>query len=255
MKDKILPLLDWSIDDKRSQQAWHGYLIWGRWNDELLPYLLPLYEMTFSRLNQHFTKELRDAFCRHLASVAIYSRIDPLKHGWLWRFLSTVNDEMRRGWASAIRIELDSLNEDAVKDLWDRWMNKYWAERITGVPVSLSQDEIEEMIYWATELGPVFPDAVDKICASNPPKLENTHVYHDFQRKDFATKHPAPLARLLVHLLPNAVEPFWQCRDVEELIRTLLQTTAPRGPLLQICNELARLGCTNASELGKTCQN
>ncbi|MBA7637251.1 hypothetical protein ES703_44889 [subsurface metagenome] len=255
VKDKILPLFDWSIDDKRSQQAWHGYLIWGRWNDELLQYFLPLYEMTFCRLDQHFTGELREAFCRHLASIAIYSRIDPLKHGWLWRFLSTVNDEVRRGWASAIRIELDSLNEDAAKDLWDRWMNKYWEERITGVPVPLSQDEIEEMVCWATELGPVFPDVVNKICTSNPPKLENTRVYHDFQKKDFATKHPAPLTRLLVHLLPNTAEPFWQCEEIEELVRTLLQTTAPRDQLLQVCNELARLGCANANELGELCQN
>lgn len=137
----------------------------------------------------------------------------------------------------------------------DRWMNKYWEERITGVPIPLSQDEIEEMVYWATELGPVFSDVVDKICASDPPKLENTHVYRDFQGKDFATKHPTPLTRLLVHLLPNAAEPFWQCKELEELVRTLIQTTAPRGQLLQVCNELARLGCTNASELGKICQN
>ena len=119
----------------------------------------------------------------------------------------------------------------------------------------LSQDEVEEMIYWATELGPVFPDVVDKICASDPPKLENTRVYHDFQEKDFATKHPAPLTMLLVHLLPNAAKPFWQCEDVEELVTTLLQTTAPRDQLLQVCNELARLACPNAGELGGLCQD
>ncbi len=28
----------------------------------------------------------------------------------------------------------------------------------------LSQDELEEMVYWTTELNPVFRDAVDQIC-------------------------------------------------------------------------------------------
>lgn len=255
VKDKILPLLDWSIDDKRSQQAWHGYLIWGRWNDELLLYLLPLYEMTFSRLEHQFTRELREQFCKHLASIAIYSRVDPLKHGWLWRFLRAVSDEMRQEWARAIRYTLDSLNETTIKDLWNGWMNRYWSERITGVPVKLSQDEVEEMVYWAAELSPVFPDAVENICASDPPRMENTHIYHDFLEKDFATKHPVPLTKLLSHLLPNAAEPFRQCGEVEDLVRRLLQTSAPRSQLLQICNELAGLGCPSANELGKFCQN
>ena len=99
-----------------------------------------------------------------MARVAIYSRIDPLPYDWLWRFLSTVNDEVHRGWASALCIELDSLNEDAAKDLRDRGMNRYWSERIARVPVPLSQDKLEEMVYWTTELNPVFRDAVDQIC-------------------------------------------------------------------------------------------
>jgi hypothetical protein len=253
-KDKILPLFDWSTDDKRSQQAWHGYLVWGRWSNELLPYLLPLYEMTFPRLEQEFTKALREAFCRHMADIAIYSGVDPLKHGWLWRFLKTVSSDVRQGWARAIRYALDSSNEAAIKDLWDRWMDTYWSDRLTGVPVRLSQGEIGEMVYWAVDLGPVFPDAVEKIRASDPPRMEHTHIYHDLLARDFAAKHPVPLTRMVSHLLSNAAEPFWQCADVEGLVRKLLQTSAPRGQLLQICNELATLGCPSANELGRLCQ-
>ena len=99
-----------------------------------------------------------------MARVAIYSSIDPLQYDWLWRFLSTVNGVVQRGWAAALCIELDSLNEDAAKDLRDRWMNRYRSERIAGVPVPLSQDDLEEMVYWTTELNPVFRDAVGQIC-------------------------------------------------------------------------------------------
>ena len=43
--------------------------------------------------------------------------------------------------------------------------------------------------------------------------------------------------------------------DAEKLVSTLLQTKAQHEQLLKICNELARLGCPNAGELGKLCQN
>ena len=42
-----LPLLDWSEDEKRAKQAWHGFLFGRRIDLDLVPDLLPLYIQTF----------------------------------------------------------------------------------------------------------------------------------------------------------------------------------------------------------------
>ena len=66
--------------------------------------------------------------------------------------------------------------------------------------------------------------------------------------------YPNALAKLLLHLLPNATQPFWHCGDVEDLVRSLLRTSASRRNLLRIYNELAQVGCPNATALGQFCK-
>ncbi len=249
----VLPLLDWSINENRAEQAWHGYLVWGRWNNAMLPKLLPLYKQTFTNFKNKLPIRLRESFCRHLAQIAIFSTEDPLKDGWLWDFLKTVDAADRKIWAAAVRYELDSVGDESAKGLWDRWMSKYWSNRITGVPVPLTPDELEEMVYWATELTTVFPEVVDRICASSAPRLKNTNLYHILKERQFDLKHPVALTKLLIHLLSNAAEPFWQCTDVENLVRALIKTPVERSELIRVCHQLARLGCDNAAELKKLC--
>lgn len=253
-QDNILPLLDWSVNEKRAQQAWHGYLVSGRWSQDLLPKMMPLYEKTFFRLKNGLSKELRYNFCGHLASIALFGTGSPLDDGWLWEFMKVVDEEDRISWASAMTRELALLKEDSAKELWNRWLNRYWSQRITGIPKPLSAKELEEMVYWSAELSPIFPEVVDKICKSKPPRLENTHLYHNLVAQKFAALHPTGLITLLLHLLPNAAQPFWQCSDVEELVRGLLDTPTPREGIKRICNELSRLGCPNAAQLAGSCE-
>ena len=40
-KEKVLPLFDWSLDDKRAVQAFHGFLTWGRQTGALCPTSCP----------------------------------------------------------------------------------------------------------------------------------------------------------------------------------------------------------------------
>ncbi len=247
-RKKILPLLDWSSDQRRTQQAWHGYLLGGRWHEELLPGLLPLYQQSFCKLSDELSS-MRDRFCEHLASIALYSPINPMKDGWLQKFLLRSDSESRKNWVSNVSQQLLPLREESVQYLWDRWMHDYWSERITGVPLALSEDEKEGMVLWSIPLEPVFPAVVDKICATSAPSLKQTYLYTELVEERFATKYPIPLTRLLLHLLPKADKSFLHCWYVEELVRSLVGSAASSGDLLLICEHLARLGCSNASEL------
>lgn len=147
-----------------------------------------------------------------------------------------------------------TVKEELVQDLWGRWMDNYWSQRITGIPLPLSQDEKDEMVLWTVPLEPVFPAAVKKICATSAPRLKQTHLYYELVEKKFAARHPMPLTHLLQHLLSNADEPFLHCREVEELVRSLVDSTAPPRELLVVCEDLARLGCPNAGELKELAQ-
>src|SRR5205823_7297061 len=69
-KRHIVPLLDLSTGATRAVQCWQGYLFWGRWVDDLLPILLPLYESFCPYLAEQ-SDEIRRQFCEHLAAIAV----------------------------------------------------------------------------------------------------------------------------------------------------------------------------------------
>ena len=194
---------------------------------------------------------MRDRFCKHLASIAVYSSSDPMKSGWLYKFLSGASPEDHKSWASSVGSQLLAVNRQSIPDLWCRWMDDYWSQRNTGVPVSLSEAEKAEMVLWVLPLEPILPAVVEKICATSAPDLQQTWLYYELVEKKFARKYPEPLTRLLQHLLSNAHEPFLHCREVEQLIRSLVDSTVPHPELRLLCNHLARLGCPSADELGR----
>ena len=128
-RENILPLLDWDTNLKQAQQAWHGFLSWGRWNEDLLSDLLPLYEKTFAHLSTDLgSSELRDHFSGHIASIAIYGSTNPVQDGWLGRFLKAVDSKERKNWAFHIRILLQDMQENIAQNLWERWLKEYWEQ-------------------------------------------------------------------------------------------------------------------------------
>jgi hypothetical protein len=247
----VLPLLDWSADSRRAEQAWHGFLLsWGRWSEALLPDLMPLYEGTFSHLPR-LPQTLRRQFTKHLASIAVYGPTNPLGQRWLERFLTAAEPEDRANWASDIGFILRELEEDAIRDLWDRWLSEYWSQRNQGIPLLPDPAEIEKMIDWSSDLVPVFPEAVERILESAlQPISHSRHLYRRLEQRGHASRHPTAAAVLLQHLLPHVAGPFSPCQHVASMFPTLVQSIrVPRPMLRRICDELARLGCQNAVEL------
>ena len=250
-RERILPLLDWSIHPRRAQRAWQGFLTWGQCNEALLLDLLPLYEETFPHIRSK-SAEFRKGFSKHLASIAVYSSSNSVAEAWLREFLKAVDAEDRKTWASIVGRHLTFLKEDAIRNVWDSWMSAYWDERITGVPVPLDEGELEEMVQWLAYLGPAFPAAVDKIRRSSPPSLEHPGLFYEALIENrYATRYPKALAKLLNHLLLEAHKPFWHCGEIEALFRDLAECSMEHDELEQICQELARLDCPNAENLSK----
>ena len=249
--ENLLPLLDWANNERQAEQAWHGYMGGGWWNENVLPVLMPLYEQTFRRLGDHFTRGLRTQFSKHLASIAIFGSPNPISAGWLARYLSAVDEQDRIDFASSVAIYLASMEEESVKALWERWLAEYWSRRITGIPLPLSQDESTQMVYWVVHLGPVLPQAVDRVCSSPAPRLQDSTLYKELVQREYTSRYPQSVTPLVLYVLEDAPQPFYHCRYVERLVRSLLATDASRKDLLGLCHRLAELGCQNAQELGK----
>ena len=249
-RQNVLPLLDWSAGAKRAEQAWHGFLTWGSWSEALLPDLMPLYEGMFPHAPE-LPQRLRRQFTKHLASIAVYGPGNPVEEGWLGRFLDAVEPEDRANWVSDVGFILRQLEEDAIQDLWNKWLGEYWSLRNQGIPLPPDPEELEKMIDWSPNLASVFPEAVERIGESPLSAISHSrHLYRRLEQSGYASRYPEAVATLLQHLLPYAPQPFSPCQRIADMFPALVQSNSvPRPMLSRICDELARSGCQNAVEL------
>ena len=246
----IVPLLDWEQDIQQARQAWDGWLSWGRLSEPLLRELIPLFRKSFPHLSSELQKE-RDRFVEWVVVISIFWMDDPLKNDWVTDFLQTVEDQDRVNFASQIGNRLISMEMGIKKGLWDRWLKRYWEGRNQGVPVPLSNGEIKEMVEWAGELEPVFPEVVEVVCEGRVPQFEHTSLFWRLEKKEsnISNRYPGDLARLLVHLTTGVQMPRYFCATLEKLTDQIITAAAPAPLLLQLCDNLAAIGCVNAGEL------
>ncbi|KYH32460.1 hypothetical protein MOMUL_10610 [Moorella mulderi DSM 14980] len=242
-RENVIPLLDWAADREHAEQAWHGYLWYGRLSEPPLPDLLPLYEQACCEL-QRGPDEIRRHLHEHLAAIAVYGIADPLQGGWLNKCLLALGELGRVGWAQAVWRELASMPEEGTALLWDKWMARYWVNRINGIPAPLTPEEMKVMLDWSVHLRAVFPQVVDMIVSSPAPKLERGSFYFRLVDEGLATKYPKDTARLMIHLLSEAPSPFPHCHEVQKIYQQLIQT----GGLaveerLQLREQFLRVGC------------
>jgi hypothetical protein len=247
--ENVVPLLDWSANPRRALQSWHGYLASGGWDETSLAHLLPMYEKVFSVLKAEFGRARRP-FCQHLAGIAGFSRVNPIKNGWLIRFMRVADSEERIMWASFVREMLKEMKEPAKQDAWDNWIQDYWQKRIEGVPVPLEAAEVGEMVNWGPQLGPAFPAAVEKICSSPTPKQDtSSFIYRELCESGHPDSDANSVAKLVLHLLRSDWSPTHDFDQVEVLFIRISDSGAEKQDLLDICDELARLGFSEAARL------
>jgi len=246
-KEKVLPLFDWSLDAKRAVQAFHGFLTWGRQTENLVPYLVPLYEKAFA--HTAILGRLRDRFAEYLAGLAFASSVNPMTQGWLSRFIAASAREDRISWASHVRRVLRPLTAEAKQTAWASWIKPYWAQRIPGSPLPLDREELGEMVEWSLHLGPSFPEVVDAVWESPDFELKHSFLFRELDESQFPQEYPSAAAKLLLKVLRNTPIPDYDLDRVEKVVRRVPPLGAPLDLLEEICNELARLGYPPAAEL------
>jgi hypothetical protein len=248
-KENVVPLLDWDRDIQQAQQAWNGWLTWGHLTESLLNELIPFYKKSFSHVPSELQGE-RERFVEWIVVIALFWMGDPVENGWVTYFLQTVEEQDRINFASHAGSHLMSMKAETKIGLWERWLKKYWEGRNSGTPVPLANDELKEMIEWAGELEPVFPEAVAIICNGRVPQFKDIDLFWRLAQKEnnIKNRYPEDLARLLVHLTTGAQMPIYFCGDLEDLTEGLITAGVSAEILRRLCENLATIGCAGAGD-------
>jgi hypothetical protein len=248
-EQNVFGLFDWSADDRRAQQAWHGYLTWGKWNNDLLEKMLPHFRATFTRIEGKLG-ELARRFCELMAGIALYGALHPMESGWLPEFIGTAGLKARKDWGSAVRQFLETLPAGKRREVWFRWMKSYWEFRL-GAPPLLDPGEVVRMVEWSTELEDAFPEAVGLILKG--PAAESRDMRRPclrLQKSGVWRTYPRESA-LLLHFLVESESrlQFGDC--IADLVKELAPLGAETAVLVDVCQRLAELGDLRAGDLKK----
>jgi hypothetical protein len=245
---RVLPLLAWKRNKRQTVQAWDGFAHWGKWYDELLPDLLPLYEACFQRLDNDLTN-VRKRFAEHIAAICLFSTREEVRGKWLSEFLQSVTATDRHEFAEAIRQLLWNMKPERAERAWRDWLDKYWKMRLDGKPVPLDANEANKMIEWAPHLGTVFPEVVQRIAETPfPPKVDQ-FIYHLLKEKGIHTAHPEATAEFLRLVVKASYETIADHGGLPEIIREVAKVPATHEALRTVVEHMAARGSPLAGEL------
>jgi hypothetical protein len=246
-ESNVVPFFDWSVDEHRAGQAWHGFLTWGRWNDPLFACMLPFTLQTFPRVDA--LGQEAAAFVTALADVAAYSQSDPwVDAGWLFQFVREVDESRRAAWAQTFGRSLEALSAEGISEVWNRWLADYWRARATGVPRPLGMTEREAMVSWVCPLK-AHLQSVEQHLTSSPPSTLDYLTLHRLKQCGLAESHGPEIARLLSSLLPHVTELRHEIGDLFDLANRALENGADREHVRRIASEMLRLGSLDGERL------
>jgi hypothetical protein len=242
-KENVVVLFCWQADPKQAVQAWHGYLTWGNQSDELLEILLPFCTETFPRIED--LGDRAQQFCELMATVALYSAINPMTSGWLPKFILDATAKYRVAWASAVRVFLGGFPNGRRGRIWEGWMKNYWEFRLSAAS-PLDPGEITQMASWSVELEDAFPEAVALIlkgAAADEAELP----CRSLQTSAIWRMYPAASALLVRFLVESlTTHPWSEC--FYELVQELAPLGAESGVLFDVCQRLAVVGDARRAE-------
>ena len=196
--EHLVPLFDSENKDDRLA-VWEGFLYEG-----ISPRVAETLEGSFLRalsdIDGLFPPESksRELFIRRFTTLVTYFIDQPLD-SWVPMFFVKAGVEDRSTFALNIADNLRLLETGPQRDLWTRWLRKYWENRLNGIPAQLDPSEAPTMLNWLVHLHDLFPEAVD--LAIKIPKLPSGYVppIHALNNKGTAESHPEATAKLLIY--------------------------------------------------------
>jgi hypothetical protein len=140
--------------------------------------------------------------------------------------------------------QLSTLPADDVEQNWRRWMRPYWESRLASVPNQLTTEEASAMAAWVVYLTESAEDGT-RLATAHPAGItQHSRLLHELTSQRIA-QAPASIARLLGHLLQGTQRPFYDCYEIQRIVKVLSSDPAP-ADITAIREQAVRLGCADA---------
>ncbi|TAL72327.1 MAG: DUF4020 domain-containing protein [Rhodanobacter sp.] len=178
-------------------QAWTGFLMWGRLYPALVDALLPAFIAATSRLDTDLGKH-RPRFMEFYVALAVFHVPDSTQDMLPALFQHGSLDD-RELFASQLEYCLREMQPPAKRQLWERWLGRYWQDRLQGVLARLEDTEIQNMLGWLPHLGDVYPDAVALVVRFPAIEIGNSDGTFELRESELVTRFPNETAELLIY--------------------------------------------------------
>jgi hypothetical protein len=231
-----------SRDPRVAQQAWDGFLTWGRLDPDIASLLLPAYKLWFG--HEQELGDRRDRFAEHLAALPFLVNPGPIESSWLFDHVRDSATDDLRDWARHVSYQLDQMPAEARPGAFKQWIAPYWRLRVAGRPRPLRPEEAAPMLRWALRIDSDFESAV-RLATAMPIAPPERLLVHELQRLDVAEQQPAAAVDLLTYVLRGCDRSeFWECNEAADVTARAARTghvsDAARAELVE---QLLRLGC------------
>lgn len=194
---RIVPLFS-DEDRQKFSQAWDGFLVYGRLYPALVDALMPAFIAALKRLDADFP-DRRRRFMKFYTALTVLHVTDPTQQ-LLPALFQNGSAEDRIGFASHLGYLLRQMQPVTKQQLWDRWLFRYWQDRLQAVPAELDEAEIRNMLEWLSHLGDSYPVAVSLVVRSPTVRIEHNQLLFELRKSDLVTRYPTETAELLIYL-------------------------------------------------------
>lgn len=218
-RDNLFPLFAPNSGD--FQAAWDGFLTGGRLNPAVAEVMADPFLKAVERINSDLFNQ-RDRFVKYYIYMLEYLAEDCLDR-WIAKFFQYASQEQpsqaeesmlfpsnsqgtKDYFAAEVGSRLQHMDETERQEWWQRWLKRYWENRLDGIPDELETGEVAQMLEWLPHLTTIFPEAVDLAIQMPQRSLQNCWVIDGFSindENDLWRRYPEAAAKLLIYL--------WEC--------------------------------------------
>lgn len=197
-RQHLVPQLTEPLESENAQAQWDG-LMYGQLSVDTIEVLTKPFQSAAANVQGLQAPHTREQFVAYLVGLLIDFVDDPITE-WIPGFLLNAEGEDRQRFAWAIWKRLGDMTDVEQRELWDRWLQRYWENRIDGVPSPLEDVETEWMQNWLTQLHSLFAQGVE-VALKMPSRGEETFLLiSELKNGDQCEREPNAVVDLLVRV-------------------------------------------------------
>ena len=204
-RQHLIPLFD-DTDGYKFAQAWDGFLAHGQLYPTLVEALMPAVLTALQRLSADQSGADRwRLFIDFYTGLAVFHVSDP-RQQLLPKFFQHGSIEDRNKFAAHLGYFLNHMQPDTKKQMWNRWLHRYWCDRLQGVLAPLEDEEIREMLEWLLHLDEIFPFASLLAIQAKAVAIGHSNLLFGLLNSNLVTRYPAETAALLIYLCKCGIQ-------------------------------------------------